>query len=103
MRAFDFHWSPTSRRADIHAEGLRIGCRPVVNGVEDDHRNPWISLSPTPWQAWDLSAGALAVGRFTSESPLWDLWRADLTASNYTVAAEPIPKCACCSPFRQRS
>lgn len=79
MRAVGYHWAPTSRRAAIESEGLRIGCRPAVNGVEDDHRNSWISLSPTPAQAWTLSAGALAIGGFPSEAPAWDLWQADLT------------------------
>jgi hypothetical protein len=79
MRAVGYHWAPTSRRAAIEIEGLRIGCQPAVNGVEDDHRNPWISLSPSPAQAWILSAGALAIGGFPSEAPAWDLWQADLT------------------------
>jgi hypothetical protein len=80
MRDVGYHWSPTSRRAAIIVEGLRIGCRPAVNGVEDDHRNPWISLSDTPCEAWVLSAGALAVGGFPSEASVWDLWQADLTS-----------------------
>jgi hypothetical protein len=92
MRAVGYHWSPTSRRAAIHAVGWRIGCRPVVNGIQDDPRNSWISLSPTPWQAWALSAGALAVGGFPSESPLWDLWRADLTGLELRRCDDSYPE-----------
>lgn len=92
MRDVGYHWSPSSRRAAIQAGGLRIGCRPVVNGIQDDHGNPWVSLSPTPWQAWDLSAGALAVGGFPSESPLWHLWQADLTGLELRRGGDNYPE-----------
>ena len=51
--------SPTTgrraRRTSIRTRGLVIGAALSVNGVEDDHRNPWISLAPTAAQAWWLS------------------------------------------------
>jgi hypothetical protein len=56
-----------------------IGSKPCVNGVEDDHRNLWISLSPTAAQAGSLSGEALAVGGFGAESDVWDLWEVDIT------------------------
>lgn len=86
-----YHWSPATRRSSIHARGLLVGSRPVVNGVEDDHRNPWISLSPTPSQAWWLSGGAIACGGFHSECPTWDLWEVDLTdaRAEYTDCGYP--------------
>lgn len=73
-----YHWSPSTRRAAIEREGLRIGVKPCVNGVEDDHRNEWISVSPTPSQAWWLSGEALCGGGFPSEAPEWDLYEVDV-------------------------
>lgn len=73
-----YHWSPSTRRDAIEREGLRIGSEPSVNGVEDDHRNGWVSVSPTPSQAWWLSAGALHIGGFGSEAPIWDLYEVDI-------------------------
>ena len=77
--AVAYHWSPSTRRTSIRTRGLVIGAAPSVNGVEDDHRNPWISLAPTAAQAWWLSGGALEGGGFAVEHPVWDLWEADLT------------------------
>lgn len=73
-----YHWSPSARREAIQREGLRVGAEPCVNGVEDDHRNLWVSVSPTPSQAWWLSGEALYLGGFGSESPIWDLYEVDL-------------------------
>ena len=87
-----YHWSPRTRRASIHAHGLVIGARPAVNGVEDLHLNPWISLSPTPSQAWLLSAGAIACGGFESECPTWDLWEADLTDAHADYISNGYPE-----------
>ena len=70
-------------RTNILAFDINTGAlkpfAPSVNGVEDDHRNPWISLAPTAAQAWWLSGGALEGGGFAVEHPVWDLWEADLT------------------------
>jgi hypothetical protein len=74
-----YHYSPSTRRAAILRDGLVIGSEPCVNGIEDDHRNLWISLSPTAAQAWWLSGEALAVGGFGAESDVWDLWEVDIT------------------------
>lgn len=52
-----YHWSPATRRAGIDAGGLRIGTAPVVNGVEDVHRNRWISLCATPRTPGDCRPG----------------------------------------------
>jgi hypothetical protein len=73
-----YHWSPSSRRKSIEQVGLCVGSNPVVNGIQGDHRNPYISLSPTPAQAWWLSGGALAIGGFNSESDVWDLYEVDI-------------------------
>lgn len=74
-----YHWSPASRRTAIERDGLRVGAEPSVNAAEgDSHRNLWISVSPTPAQAWWLSAEALHIGGFGSESPDWDLYEVDL-------------------------
>lgn len=73
-----YHWSPSTRRPAIEREGLRIGVAPCVNGVEDDHRNPWISVCPTPSQAWWLSGEALHGGGFVCEAPVWDLYEVDV-------------------------
>lgn len=74
-----YHYSPSTRRDAILRDGLVIGSEPCVNGVEDDHRNLWISLSPTAAQAWLLSGLALFVGGFGAESDVWDLWEVDVT------------------------
>jgi hypothetical protein len=86
-----YHWSPATRRASIRSRGLVIGATPCVNGVEDDHRNTWISLSPTPAQAWWLSGQALPVGGFTSEYPIWDPSEVDLTEIERTECANGYP------------
>lgn len=99
MNDVGYHWAPSSRRATIQAQGLRIGCRPAVNGVEDDHRNPWISLSPTASQAWTLSAGALATGGFPSEAPAWDLWEADLTGAKVQRCGGDYPELRALQPL----
>lgn len=74
-----YHWSPQSRRASIEGSGLVIGSDPSVNGVEDDFRSPWVSLSPTPALAWWLSVGALEVGGFVPDDTVWLLWEVDIT------------------------
>jgi hypothetical protein len=74
-----YHYSPSTRRGAILRDGLVIGSDPCVNGVEDDHRNLWISLSPTAAQAWWLSGEALVIGGFDAESDAWDLWEVDIT------------------------
>lgn len=74
-----YHYSPSTRRESILKSGLVIGSQPCVNGVEDEWRNDWISLSPTAAQAWWLSVEALCVGGFDLESDVWDLWEADIT------------------------
>lgn len=74
-----YHWSPRTRHVAIRDTGLMIGSPPVVNAIDGDgYRSAWISLSPTPSQAWWLSGDALTVGGFTTEV-LWDLWEVDLT------------------------
>lgn len=77
-----YHWSPSTRREGIEARGLVIGSAPAVNSAQGhDHRNGWVSVSPTALQAWWLSAGALAAGGFQApESPLWLLWEVDITS-----------------------
>lgn len=79
--ALGYHWSPSTRRRSIERYGLRIGQPPVVNGIEDDFRAPWISVSASPLQAWWLSAGALQIGGFTDPAHPghWDLYEMDLT------------------------
>ncbi|WP_293003357.1 hypothetical protein [Mycobacterium sp.] len=99
MSAVGYHWAPANRRASIADEGLRIGCRPAVNGIEDDHRNPWISLSPTPAQAWMLSAGALAIGGFRSEATEWDLWQTDVTGIDVHRCAGDYPEIRVLQPI----
>lgn len=76
-----YHWSPSTRRAGIEERGLVIGAVPVINSVEgQEYRNPWVSVSPTPSQAWWLSAGAVAVGGMAPpESKLWLLWEVDIS------------------------
>lgn len=75
-----YHWSPRTRHTAIRNTGLMIGSPPVVNAAGgNDYRSTWVSLSPTPSQAWWLSGDALAVGGFTTESATWDLWKVDLT------------------------
>lgn len=87
-----YHWSPATRRESIQRRGLLIGAEPCVNGVEDDHRNEWISLSPTPAQAWWLSGQALECGGFTAEHPVWDLWQVDLTDADTAPCAGSYPE-----------
>jgi len=99
MRDVGYHWSPVSRRAAIFLDGLRPGCQPTVNGIQDDHRNPWISLSPTPSQAWTLSAGALAVGGFSSEAAVWDLWQADLSSLEVRCCDDSYPEIRVLEPI----
>lgn len=87
-----YHWSPRGRHTAIRNTGLIIGSPPAVNAVDgDDDRAAWISLSPTPSQAWWLSGDALTVGGFTPESPAWDLWQADLTgiATRHMMSGYP--------------
>ena len=75
-----YHWSPRTRHTAIRNTGLMIGSPPVVNAAGgNDYRSTWVSLSPTPSQAWRLSGDALAVGGFTTESATCDLWEVDLT------------------------
>lgn len=90
--AVAYHWSPSTRRTSIRTRGLVIGAAPSVNGVEDDHRNPWISLAPTAAQAWWLSGGALEGGGFAVEHPVWDLWEADLTDIEHTPGRPDYPE-----------
>lgn len=78
MCTVTYHYSPSTRRDSILKHGLVIGSEPCVNGVEDDHRNPWISLSSTAAQAWFLSGESLSVGGFTPESCWWDLWEVNV-------------------------
>jgi len=62
-----YHWSPADRLNSIRLEGLRTG-RPATTssgGLE------YISLSPDPARAWQLS-GAM---EWTSEIDEWDLWQ----------------------------
>jgi hypothetical protein len=75
-----YHWSPCTRREAIAREGLKVGAPPCVNAEEfgEGHRNLWVSVSPTPSQAWYLSAGALYVGGFPTESDHWDLYEVDI-------------------------
>lgn len=87
-----YHWSPSTRREAIEREGLRVGAAPAVNGVEDGHRNSYISLSPTPAQAWWLSGGALFTGGFASESPTWDLYEVDINGLDAGRLAEGYPE-----------
>ncbi len=89
-----YHWSPASRRAGIEADGLRIGSPPVVNGVEDVHRNRWISLCPTPTHAWWLSAGALHIGGFGGPelNGAWDLYQVDVSGLAVTTTRGPYPE-----------
>ncbi|MCV7174760.1 hypothetical protein [Mycolicibacterium sphagni] len=82
-----YHWSPSTRRLGIHTDGLKIGAAPAVNSVGGDWHNSWISLSPTPAQAWSLSGGALEVGGFSTESPIWDLYEVDITGLPIARAA----------------
>ncbi len=88
-----YHWSPRTRHTAIRNTGLVIGSPPVVNAVDGaDYRSTWISLSPTPSQAWWLSGDALTVGGFTTESPTWDLWEADLTAIDTRLVMTGYPE-----------
>lgn len=87
-----YHWSPSTRRTFIEGEGLRIGAPPAVNGVEDDHRNEWISVSPTPGQAWWLSGEALWGGGFPSESTEWDLYEVDIKGLSVGRRGDDYPE-----------
>lgn len=87
-----YHWSPTTRRAAIEREGLRIGAEPCVNGIDEDHRNQWISVSPTPIQAWWLSGEALYGGGFPCEAPIWDLYEVDIKDLNYDRRHDDYPE-----------
>lgn len=89
-----YHWSPATRRAGIAAGGLRIGAEPVVNGVEDVHRNRWISLCTTPTHAWWLSAGALHTGGFGGPelNGAWDLYEVDVSGLAITTMSGPYPE-----------
>ncbi|WP_418054414.1 hypothetical protein [Mycolicibacterium senegalense] len=81
-RMIAYHWSPSLRKRGIEERGLVIGAAPAVNAVQDSHRNPWISVSPTPSQAWWLSGGALEAGGLLDGldgSSLWLLWEVDIT------------------------
>lgn len=74
-----YHWSPSTRRDRIAADGLLIGSEPCVNAAEgDEFRNTCISLSPTPSQAWWLSGQAIHAGGFNGQSPIWDLYEVDI-------------------------
>lgn len=90
--AIAYHWSPSTRRASIRRRGLVIGATPAVNGVEDDHRNPWISLAPTPALAWWMSGEALEGGGFAAEDPVWDLWEVNLAGIEHTTGTPSYPE-----------
>jgi hypothetical protein len=98
-----YHWSPSTRRAAIERDGLRIGAEPAVNAVEGSgfldgepgpagHRNECISVSPTPTQAWWLSGEALEVGGFPSESPTWDLYEVNIAGLDYDRRGDDFPE-----------
>lgn len=87
-----YHYSPRVRRKLILREGLRIGAPPCVNGVEDDCRNDWISLSPTAAQAWWLSGEALGIGGFQVECNIWDLWEADIAGLDWEQRRDGYPE-----------
>lgn len=61
-----YHWSPTSRRADI----LKFGLMPYSFNVVASGPLPHICLAPTPSTAWGLSGGT---GWHEAEE--WDLWQ----------------------------
>lgn len=87
-----YHWSPATRRESIRQCGLLVDAEPCVNGVEDHHRNGWVSLSPTPGESWWLSGQALECGGFPTEHPVWDLWQVDLTDVDHTSCADGYPE-----------
>ena len=87
-----YHWSPATRHESIRRSGLLVDAKPCINGVEDDHRNGWVSLSPTPGEAWWLSGQALECGGFPTEHPVWDLWQADLTDVDHTPCTGGYPE-----------
>jgi hypothetical protein len=64
-----YHWSPADRREQIAAEGLRPDCRPVCHS----ERAPVLCLSPSPSQAWALSAAV-----FGEPGVDWDCWQVTL-------------------------
>ena len=65
-----FHWSPTERRKEIRAGGLKPW-QPATVTSSRDHVQPYVSLSPTPSMAWGLSGDM----EWVSEIEQWDLWQ----------------------------
>jgi hypothetical protein len=90
--AIAHHWSPSTRRASIRRRDLIIGARPAVDGVEDNHRSPWISLAPTAALAWWMSSEALESGGFTVEYVVWDLWEVDLDSIEHSTGTPTYPE-----------
>lgn len=61
-----YHWSPTTRRDSIEANGFRPGSR----STDDLWNPPYTCWADSPSLAWGLS-GAMERG---AEHPSWDLW-----------------------------
>lgn len=73
IRQVLFHWSPLHRRHGIRRQGLKINSPNTIS----TERVPYISLSPDPKTAWELSAST----RKKDIAPVWDLWMVDIPSS----------------------
>lgn len=65
-----YHWSPTIHRDSIKAWGLRVSDGGITRG------KPTVCLSPTPGDAWWLSAGM-------RDPADWDLWQVQVPADAF--------------------
>ena len=63
-----YHWSPRGRRAAIETSGLEIR-KEAVTHTDSELVVPYLSFSPDPARAWQLS------GAISSEVDEWDLWQ----------------------------
>lgn len=68
--AIAYHWSPTIHRDSIKASGLKVNHGGITRS------KPTVCLSPTPLDAWSLSAGM-------RDPDSWDLWQVKVPATAF--------------------
>lgn len=76
-----YHWSPLDRRKRILRYGLLPLQKVTVTSGDEDFRQPYVCLSPTPSCAWSLSGGMC----WTNHILEWDLWQVRLDPSDEVV------------------
>jgi len=74
-----YHWSPMGRREQIRAEGLVPNCSPVCHSATA----PVLCMSPSPSQAWALSAAV-----FGDPWTDWDCWQVSLGGDDQVEVRE---------------